>query len=111
MPINSKSKGKRGELEWVKVLQSHGFSAERGRQFKGGPDSPDVLSDAPNIHWEVKRVQSLNLYKAIEQAKHDAGPDQTPVVAHRKNHEEWLITLPADAFLDLLKHKKRPDKA
>ena len=43
MPINSRTKGKTGELELSKVLRDKGFAAHRGQQFKGGAGSPDVV--------------------------------------------------------------------
>ena len=101
--INSRSKGKRGELEWAKEVQSKtGFASRRGQQYSGSPDSPDVISDGLPIHWEVKRVESGNPYKWLAQAKADAGPERLPVVAHRRNDQEWVIVLAADDFLDLI---------
>jgi hypothetical protein len=38
--MNSRNKGKRGELEAAKFLASEGFPARRGQQFSGGADSP-----------------------------------------------------------------------
>lgn len=89
---NSRSKGKRGELEFSKVLIELGIDARRGQQFAGGTDSPDVVTSLENIHFEVKRVEKLNLSKAMEQATNDAG-DKVPVVAHRRNREDWMLTL------------------
>jgi hypothetical protein len=59
--MNSRNKGKRGELEAAKFLASEGFPARRGQQFSGGTDSPDVLCEAlPRIHFEVKRTEKGN---------------------------------------------------
>ena len=104
MKINSKRKGKIGELEWVNVLKDFGYQAKRGQQFKGTEDSPDVLCDDLPIHWEVKRVEALNINKAMTQAKDDAG-NKVPVVAHRKNNSEWLVTLSAKDFLECYSRK------
>lgn len=105
MAINSRTKGKVGELEFAKLLKFHGYDGRRGQQFAGGKDSPDVVSDAlADFHFEVKRVQSGNLYKWMAQAKRDAFIDKIPVVVHRRNHEEWMAILPASIFLELL-HK------
>lgn len=95
--MNSRAKGKRGELEWAEFLRSRGIEARRGQQFSGFPLSPDVVSSLP-FHFEVKRVESLNIEKAMSQAIRDAC-DNTPVVAHRRNHGEWLITMRADDWL------------
>jgi len=93
---NSRAKGCRGEREWAKYLRDkHGLDARRGRQYAGHPDAPDVVGSWPGTHCEVKRVENLNLGKAMEKAIEDAG-DQVPYVAHRKNMKPWLVTLRAD---------------
>lgn len=96
--MNSKVKGKVGEREFAEFLRNHGFEARRGQQFSGSPESPDVISNIPNIHWEVKRVERLNIEKAMKQAITDAGTLQ-PVVAHRRNLGEWMVTMKAEDFL------------
>lgn len=103
MSINSRKKGAIGEREFRDYLRAHGIEARRGQQFSGSPDSPDVVSDLDNIvHWEVKRVENLSLYPAMEQATRDSRTDQIPVVAHRRNRREWLAILPMDDFLRLV---------
>ena len=98
---NSRAKGVRGELEWAAYLRDRGHFARRGQQYAGGNDSPDVVTDLP-LHFEVKRVQRLDLRAAMLQAVTEAPNDKTPVVAHRRNREPWLITLRADDFFDLI---------
>lgn len=106
--MHSKNKGKRGELELRDVLRSlfPGVSAEeikRGQQHKGGPDSPDVTF--PGVHFECKRTERFNLYDAMEQAIGDAG-DNVPVVAHRRNREDWVFVVRAKDFRNLVKRVK-----
>ncbi|MDB6034905.1 MAG: uncharacterized protein JWM16_5243 [Verrucomicrobiales bacterium] len=101
--VNSRRKGKVGEREFAALLRQHGFDARRGVQFAGGADSPDVVSKALGfLHIEVKRVQSLNLSSACAQAEGDCG-GKPWVVAHRKNHAPWLITMTAETFFQLLR--------
>lgn len=101
--MNSRAKGCRGELEWSKYLQSHGFQARRGQQFSGSPDSPDVVcEDLKGFHCEVKRVQRLNIQDAMDQATRDA-VNKVPYVAHRKNHSDWLVTMRADDWIALIR--------
>lgn len=76
--------------------------ARRGQQNKGTPDSPDVESSIYGIHWEVKRVEKLNLEKAVEKAVDDAG-NFIPVVAHRRNRKDWLITFRAKDLENFVK--------
>lgn len=106
MTINSKQKGKRGELEVAELLRSHGFEARRGQQFQGGPGSPDVVHSIPGVHIEVKRVETFNAYKALGQAVEDRNEWETPVVFHRRKREPWVVVLFADDYLNLLNELK-----
>jgi len=70
--MNSRAKGKVGELEFASLLREHGFDARRGQQFSGGAGSPDVVSDdLAWVHFEIKRVQNLNLAAGCIQAESD----------------------------------------
>lgn len=99
--MNSRDKGKRGELELAAFLREHGVEAERGVQYHGGEDSPDVRTSLPGVHFECKRVEQGNLYDWLDQAIGDAG-DNIPVVAHRRNRRDWVAILPLDALVRLL---------
>ena len=108
--MNSRNKGKVGEREFASLLREHGFDARRGQQFSGGADSPDVVSEALAwLHVEVKRVQNLNLTDACVQAEGDSG-GKPWIVAHRRNHAPWLITMRAEFFFELLREFE-PQKA
>lgn len=99
--MNSKRKGKAGELEFAHKLTNEGFAARRGQQFSGNPDAPDVVCDLP-FHFEVKRVERLNILDAMVQAAADCG-SKMPVVAHRRNHGQWMITMIADDWIKLVR--------
>lgn len=99
---NSCQKGKRNERLWAAFLKEHGFEARRGCQFQGSPDSPDVVCpDLDHIHWEVKAVEKLNVRRAMTQATNDAG-QKMPIVAHKTNNTEWLITMKATDLMKLI---------
>jgi Holliday junction resolvase len=101
--VNSREKGKRGERQWRDELRGEGFAARRGQQFSGSPDSPDVVcEDLPWIHFEVKAVERLNIEDAMEQARRDAGA-KIPIVAHKRNFREWLVTMTAEVFFKILR--------
>jgi hypothetical protein len=88
--MNSRSKGKRGELDAAKAWTAAvGGEARRGQQFHGGGDSPDVVCEQ-HVHLEVKRTERGNPYHWIDQAVADAG-EKVPVVLHRRNGREWLL--------------------
>ena len=70
--MNSRTKGKRGELEAAAFLTVNGIPARRGCQFSGSPDSPDIVSDyLRGVHFEVKRTQRTDLEAWLAQAEHD----------------------------------------
>lgn len=100
--MNSKQKGARGERELAKVLRAHGFKTRRGQQYCGANGDADVVG-LPNIHIECKRVERLNLYDAMAQAKSDAKQDEIPVVMHRKDKCDWLVTMSLDDFMKIYK--------
>jgi len=99
--MNSRHKGKIGEREFASVLRSHGIRARRGVQYSGGAESPDVVMPDVGWHVEVKRTQALDLTGACAQAAGDCG-GRPWLVAHRRNHAPWLVTMLADSFLTLL---------
>jgi len=97
--VNSKQKGKRGELEFCRYLKDKGYEARRGQQYKGTSDSPDIISNLDSLHFEVKRTEKLSVYKALEQAKQDCG-DKIPVVVHRRNNKPWIAIVYADDMFE-----------
>ena len=100
MTINSKQKGARGERELAHKLEEYGYNAKRSVQYNGKDGQADVIG-LPHIHCEVKRVEKLNIYNAIEQAKRDAKNDDMPTVFHKKNRCNWLVTMELDEFMKL----------
>ncbi|WP_312372709.1 hypothetical protein [Lachnoclostridium sp.] len=105
----SKNKGKVGERELANKLKEYGFDDVRrsvqynGRHEEGQPD----LTGLDGIHVECKRVEKLNIYDAIEQAKRECGCTELPfgydlpAVFHRKNNHEWLVTMPMEFWIEL----------
>ena len=101
MAINSKAKGAAGEREIAGILRDvYGYTeAKRGQQYCGLAGNADVVDALPGIHMEVKRVEKLHFYDAMEQAKRDAMPGEMPAVFHRKNRSGWLVTMELDDFM------------
>ena len=97
--MNSRQKGARGERELAGILrQEYGFDARRGQQYCGANGDADVVG-LPGVHIECKRVEHLNLYDAMAQAKHDKKEDELPAVFHRKNECKWLVTMELDDWM------------
>lgn len=99
---NSNQKGKAGERELAKVLRQLGVKARRGQQFKGGDDSPDVVTNIEGVHLECKRNEALRLWDAIDQADTEAAPCEIPIVCHRRNNSDWVGILWLDDLVQLL---------
>ena len=98
--MNSRSKGARGERELASLLKTHGFECRRGQQYSGANGDADVVG-LPGIHIECKRVEKLNLYDAMAQAKHDRREGELPAVFHRKNNCKWLVTMEVEDWIEL----------
>ena len=103
MPLDSRNKGKNGELELAAFLRDHGVTARRGRQYSGGTDSPDIVHSLPGIHLECKRCEKGNVYNWLYQATDDCIDGLVPIVAHRRNRKHWIAILDLDDLLELIK--------
>jgi Holliday junction resolvase len=96
MGLRSRNKGKRGEREAAaEIRRLFRTVARRGRQFSGSDESPDIVAAIENVHFEVKRVESLRLYDALDQASSDAG-ENVPVVLHKQNRKPWVAIVRLD---------------
>ena len=105
--INSKQKGKAGELEFAHECEKYGFDVHRTAQTNGKLEQS--LADCeglPEIHIEVKRVEALNIDKAMEQSIRDLETKKEkriPVVFHRKNRKPWKATMLLEDWMKLYK--------
>lgn len=100
--MNSKQKGKRGELELVRKLREYGYTTRRTVQYNGKAEEGDAdLTGLDGIHIECKRVEKLNICDAMAQAKHDATAGELPTVFHRKNNCEWLVTMTLEDWIKI----------
>lgn len=100
MAINSREKGRRGEVELARILRSYGYDAYRVQQYCGANGDADV-EGLPGIHIEVKRVQRLQVYDAMQQAKRDAPAGFIPAVFHRRNNQPWLVIMELTDWLEI----------
>ena len=98
--INSKAKGSAGERELSHILSEYGYEVRRGQQYCGANGDADCIG-LPGIHIECKRAERLNIYDAMAQAKSDAKDDEIPAVFHRRNHDEWKVTLRLSDFMKI----------
>lgn len=103
--MNSREKGAEGERSLARVLKEYGYDTRRGQQYCGANGDADVVG-IDGLHIECKRVERLNIYKAIAQSEHDAKEDEIPVVMHRKNYCKWLVTMSLEEFMKIWKEYK-----
>jgi len=103
--INSKRKGKTGELELAKIFSKFLPKFERSQQYKGATHSSDIqcTDDRINaiLYVECKRCQNLKLDDWINKAKAEAAPIDYAVICHKKNHGRWMATLDLKDFLEM----------
>ena len=96
MGLRSRNKGKRGEREAAaEIRRLFRTDARRGRQFSGSDESPDIVAAIEDVHFEVKRAESLRLYEALDQAAGDAGA-MVPVGLHKQNRKPWVAIVRLD---------------
>ena len=103
MSINSKRKGKKGELYVVNRFKEEGYDCNRTAQFKGNTGRADDIEGIDYIHAEVKFVEKLNLIEAMNQAVRDSLASYRkamPTVFHKKNYHELMVTM---RFTDWIK--------
>jgi hypothetical protein len=105
MPINSRNKGKNGELELCHTLKElFGWEARRSQQHCGNAGDADVVIEGmPLAFPEVKRVEKLNVLTAMEKAMEQC-QDKTPLLFHRTNRSKagWLLTIRLHDLMNLL---------
>lgn len=100
MAVNSKAKGKKGELELVEELRQCGYAnARRSAQYCGNTgDAPDILG-VDGLHIEVKRREQIQDEVFIQQAEREAKKGLVPVVMYRRSREKWKVCLRLDVFM------------
>lgn len=107
MAINSRQKGARFERELARILRDYGYgNARRTAQYCGNTGEAADVDGLPYIHIEAKRVERLNIYDAMAQAKRDAkagGRGLLPAVFHKKNNCKILVTMELDDFMKIYK--------
>lgn len=105
MPINSKDKGKRFELQVAHLFKDKGYSdARRTAQYCGNTGLAGDVEGVPYLHIECKHQERMQLYEWIEQAKRDSSFNgKLPVVIHKRNNCEVLVTTTFENFIKLYK--------
>ena len=96
--INSRTKGKMGELELAQLLRTQGHpEARRGQQYCGLDGNADVIG-VKGIHIECKRQEKVFDEMWMKQAEDDARKGEIPVVIYRRNREQWKVLIRQNLF-------------
>lgn len=100
--VNSKQKGARFERQLASRLREYGYDARRTAQYCGNTgDASDVVG-LPGLHIEAKHQEQMRLYEWMSQAKRDSeGTGKLPVVFHKKNNAEILVTMTLNDWMNL----------
>lgn len=97
--MNSKRKGKEGELELASLLRSQGYAdARRSQQYAGINSDADVVG-IKGLHIECKRAERVSDEAFIQQAERDSRAGDVPIVMFRRNKEKWKALLRQDVFM------------
>lgn len=96
--MNSRNKGKEGERELAKYLQTHGYDTRRGQQYAGINGDADVVG-LDGIHIECKRCEQVRDEAFLKQAERDARKGELPTVWYRRNREKWKVLMRSETFL------------
>lgn len=106
MAVNSKQKGARFERKLASRFRDYGYNTRRTAQYCGNTgDASDVVG-LPGIHIEAKHQERMSLYEWIAQAKRDSaagGKNLLPIVFHKKNNAEILVSMEFDVFMEIYK--------
>lgn len=93
-------KGRRGERELSNKLKDYGYDCRRAQQYCGTNGDADVIG-LNGIHIECKRVERININQAMQQAQSNAPNCKFPVVFHRKNNCDWLVTMQLEDWIKI----------
>jgi hypothetical protein len=92
--MNSRMKGKRGELEVAKVIRQHfGVEVHRTAQVDGKMAAD--LTGWDGVHIEVKRPARCAAVRYLEQAERDCGGKSVPVVFVKPDKQETFVMVRA----------------
>ena len=103
MGAMSRTKGKRGELEVVRIFKDHDIDAERSAPMQAGNNGHgDVKITVPGFHIESKMQGRICIVDWMRQVERDASPLDVPVVAWRLCSRQastgWYANLPLNDF-------------
>lgn len=105
--INVKNKGKRGELEVVKIINKFLDTTLRRTPNSGGLSIKGDIIDTKdtivhNIHFEIKNQAKIQFPKWWKQATGDCPASKTPILIFKHN-SSWVSALNLNDLLYFIK--------
>lgn len=97
--VNGRQKGASFERQMANYFRERGYDTHRGIQYRSGQEEADVVG-LRGVHLELKRVENLNLQKAMEQSIRDCKDGEKPVVIHKKNRKPIMVTMLLDDWTE-----------
>lgn len=102
--MNSKAKGKRGELELVHILNEYGYATSRTAQYNGkAKDSEADLRGIDGLHIEAKWREKHNVYDYIDQTERDKKDGEIGCVFMKSNRKRVICLLTLEDFMKIWK--------
>lgn len=92
--VNRQKKGAAYERHVSSLFRTYNYNARRGQQYCGANGDADVVG-VPYLHIECKAHENGHgkLYEWLDQAKRDAREGEIPVVIHKRNYCNDLVTM------------------
>ena len=104
MGRSQRAKGATGEREFCSYLNEHlGCETKRNlmQTREGGCDTWLQIAGSLSCAIEIKRVERLQLRAAVDQVL--AVDADMHAVAHRTNGKPWLVTMPIESWVQLVR--------
>jgi hypothetical protein len=106
MGAAERQRGNRAEQAVARYLRDNGFDAITSRSAQGHQAGSDIFTSLP-FAFEVKDHARLDLSGWWQQATSQAGPDEIPVLWHKRrgfaSPGRWWVTVDGDTFIRLLR--------
>ena len=99
MSKSQRTKGLEGEREVAAIFAAAGYSV---RNLEGQGDALAIGSNGRLMHVEVKRQERIQIGMWLRQAQGEAPKGVPPVVAFRRNREDWVACLRLDDLLRMV---------
>jgi len=105
--INVRNKGKRGELEVVKIINKFLNTTLRRTPNSGGLSIKGDIIDTKdtivhNIHFEIKNQSNIAIPKWWKQTTSDCSSNKVPILIFKHNNQ-WLSVLLLNDLLYFIK--------